>query len=532
MIPAPIVLFVYNRPEHTLRTLEALASNDLVDHSVLYVFSDGPKTWTGPEDALQVAAVRDVVRSRKWCREVVLKESVYNRGLATSIVAGVTEIVRRHGRAIVLEDDILTRPGFLRYMNNALEMYENDDGVMHVSGMIFGTPRTSRASTTAFLKVLSCNGWGTWRRAWDHYTNDIDVLFARIRERGIGRYGFDIEGSATFYSQLVANREGRINTWAVRWYASWLTAGGISLFPKRSLLTNIGHDSTGTHAPSSFYEGETVESLEVSRIPIQEDLVLRREVARIWRKGTTEIHRRQPPAFRETTRKRIRQMLNPFRTIGRRTLRFVFPEVTVLDREHANFAIAPNCLINTKFAQFTKIYPPYRVRDASVGEYTYIERGSRISQARIGKFCSIGPNFVCGGGVHPTDGLSTSPMFYSTRKQNGVSLCNFDKFQELKPVVIGNDVFIGVNVTVLDGVTIGDGAVIGAGCIVSKDVPPYAIVVGNPMRVFRYRFSEETIKQLLEIAWWDWPEVELKKIEEGFFDIEGFVARYGKQTKN
>lgn len=528
MMPAPIVLFVYNRPEHTRRTLEALAANDLADQSVLYVFSDGPKEWIHPEDAGRVAAVRDVVRSNCWCKEVVLKESVYNRGLATSIVSGVTEVVNHHGRIIVLEDDIVTRPGFLRFMNDALEMYQNDDGVMHVSGMIFGTPRTSGAATTAFLKVLSCHGWGTWRRAWNHYTHDIDVLFGRLGDQGISRHDFDVDGSATFYSQLLAIREGRINTWAVRWYASWLTSGGIALFPTRSLLNNIGHDRTGTHAPSSFFEGETVDSLDVRRYPVQEDTVLRREVARIWSEGTTEIHRRQRPALREAARRRIRQVLNPLRAIGRRTLRFVYPESTVLDREHPNFAIAPNCRIDATFAQFTKIYPPYRVREAAVGEYTYIERGSRISQARIGKFCSIGPNFLCGGGVHPTDGLATAPMFYSTRKQNGVSLCTFDKVQELKPVVIGNDVFIGVNVTVLDGITIGDGAVVGAGCVVSRDVPPYAIVVGNPMSILRYRFPEETVKKLLEIAWWDWPEADLKKIEECFFDVGGFVARHGR----
>jgi acetyltransferase-like isoleucine patch superfamily enzyme len=115
-------------------------------------------------------------------------------------------------------------------------------------------------------------------------------------------------------------------------------------------------------------------------------------------------------------------------------------------------------------------------------------------------------------------------MFYSTSKQNGVSLCSHNKVEERKPVDIGNDVFIGMNVTILDGVTVGDGVVIGAGTLVSKDIPPYAIVVGNPMRILRYRFSEEVINELLKIEWWNWSPDKLQEVEKQFFDVEGFVA--------
>ena len=117
-------------------------------------------------------------------------------------------------------------------------------------------------------------------------------------------------------------------------------------------------------------------------------------------------------------------------------------------------------------------------------------------------------------------------MFYSTLKQNGVTLSATDKIEERKMVIIGNDVFIGMNVSVLDGITIGDGAIIGAGAIVSKDIPPYAIAVGNPIQVIKNRFKDEQIDQLLKIKWWDFEEEQLKQVEKDFFNVDEFIKKY------
>lgn len=114
-------------------------------------------------------------------------------------------------------------------------------------------------------------------------------------------------------------------------------------------------------------------------------------------------------------------------------------------------------------------------------------------------------------------------MFYSTMKQNGMTLSATDKIEERKPIIIGNDVFIGANVTILDGIKIGDGAVIGAGAVVSKDIPPYAIAVGCPVSIIRYRFDNEQIDALKKIEWWTFDERKLKEVEKYFFDIEGFI---------
>lgn len=170
------------------------------------------------------------------------------------------------------------------------------------------------------------------------------------------------------------------------------------------------------------------------------------------------------------------------------------------------------------------LYKPCRISDSSIGRYSYMSGGGKLSMVHIGQFCSIGPNLLAGHGIHPTNGISTSPLFYSTEKQNRTTLSATNKIAERKPITIGNDVFIGANVTILDGITIGDGAVIGAGAVVSKNIPPYAIAVGVPIQIIKYRFDEPTIQKLLSSEWWNWPEEKLPLIESRFFDIESFLS--------
>ena len=169
---------------------------------------------------------------------------------------------------------------------------------------------------------------------------------------------------------------------------------------------------------------------------------------------------------------------------------------------------------------------PYKIYGSEIGQGTYLASNSVVSITQIGKYCSIGPNFLCGWGIHPIDGISTSPMFYSTLRQNGTTLSQTNKIEERKKITIGNDVFIGANVTVLDGVTIGDGAVIGAGAVVSKDIPPYAIAVGCPIKIIRHRLPQEQIDKLLKIEWWNFGGDQLQDEEKFFFDIESFIRKY------
>lgn len=183
------------------------------------------------------------------------------------------------------------------------------------------------------------------------------------------------------------------------------------------------------------------------------------------------------------------------------------------------FSMVRSERIDTKCGKAVQVYAPYFLHNVQIGDYTYLAKNAQVANTRIGKFCSIGRNFTCGLGIHPTDGISTHPIFY-----RGVQA-------EHKPVSIGNDVFIGVNVTVLDGVTIGDGAIIGAGAVVSKDIPPYAIAVGCPIEIKRYRLTEKQIDAMRRIQWWNWEPEKLRDVREMFNDIDGFINKYDQPKK-
>ncbi len=211
---------------------------------------------------------------------------------------------------------------------------------------------------------------------------------------------------------------------------------------------------------------------------------------------------------------------------GRKILRiFLQKEIYIFDQD-IDWEYIMLEVKDTKVGKYVKFYRPSHIYNCEIGDYTYISKNANISMSHIGKFCSIGPNFLCGWGIHPTNGLSTSPFFYSTRQQNGFTLAAEDKIEERKLVTIGNDVFIGANVTILDGVTIGDGAIIGAGAVVTKDIPDYAIAVGCPIKIIKYRFSDDQIAALKRIQWWEFDEDKLHNIEKMFFNVDEFIDKY------
>jgi chloramphenicol O-acetyltransferase type B len=192
-----------------------------------------------------------------------------------------------------------------------------------------------------------------------------------------------------------------------------------------------------------------------------------------------------------------------------------------------NVKIQDRCTIfNTTLEDNIVVYPHSSLSDSRLGSYSYVNEHSKIARITVGRFSSIGPFFICGYGEHPTDLITTSPAFYSTRKQCGVSFTKADHFNEQLETIVGNDVWIGARVFVRDGVRIGSGALIAAGAVVTADVADYAIVGGVPAKLIRYRFPEVIIRELLNIQWWNWKEPKLREAQPLLSkpDVKSFLA--------
>lgn len=239
---APIALFVYNRPEHTRRTLNSLQKNLLADESRLFIFSDGAKT---PADQAKVDEVRQLISDVSGFKSVKVIEGKQNKGLANSIIDGVTQLVKDYGKVIVFEDDLLSSKYSLQYFNEGLTKYANEEKVMHMGAYMFELS-DKKLPETFFYRIATSWGWATWARAWKDFEPDIDKLMGQFDKQKISR--FSIDGTMNFWKQMQEFKAGKNNSWAIRWYASIFLKGGLTLNPSNSLVHNIGHDGTGVHS--------------------------------------------------------------------------------------------------------------------------------------------------------------------------------------------------------------------------------------------------------------------------------------------
>lgn len=239
---APIALFVYNRPKHTERTIKFLQQNLLAPDSRLYIFSDGPKNNSDEE---QVNEVRNFIKTVDGFKSVKVIESKTNKGLANSVIEGVTQLNNNYGQVIVFEDDLVSSPHTLTYFNEALNRYRNDDKVMHIGAYMYHL-KDSNLPESFFYRAATSWGWATWQSAWQHFEPNIDKLIAQFDRQKINQ--FAIEGTMNFWKQMQDFKRGKNNSWAIRWYASIFLRGGLTLNPSQSLVNNIGHDGTGVHS--------------------------------------------------------------------------------------------------------------------------------------------------------------------------------------------------------------------------------------------------------------------------------------------
>jgi hypothetical protein len=241
MAYAPIVLFVYNRPWHTQQTMEALSNNVLAEESELFIFSDGSKTSSTQEE---VDEVRKIIRKFNGFKKVTIIEQKINIGLANSIINGVTELINKYGKIIVMEDDIVTSPGFLKYINEALDYYEEKNDIWHISGWNY--PIDPKGLQDVFLwRGMECWGWATWANRWKYFEKSSKKLISEFGHEKISQ--FNLDGYKNTWKQIIDNDSGSINTWAVFWYATIFRNKGLSVNPTRSFVRNIGIDGSGVH---------------------------------------------------------------------------------------------------------------------------------------------------------------------------------------------------------------------------------------------------------------------------------------------
>ena len=265
---APILLFAYNRPTHLRNTLDALKRNPGASDSQLFVYSDAART---ADDQEAVDEVRRMLRNVDGFKTVEVVERKENWGLARNVIDGVGTIVERFGRVIVLEDDLVTAPGFLAFMNNALETYKDEPRVGHIQACDF--TKDASLPDTFLIKWTGSWGWATWKRAWAHFNPDGKALLKELEDRKL-TYRFDFNGRYGYTRMLRRQIEGKNNSWAIRWNASLFLADILSLNVGRSLVQNDGFDGSGTNCgggglyASDLYMGE----LPVEKItPIEEN---------------------------------------------------------------------------------------------------------------------------------------------------------------------------------------------------------------------------------------------------------------------
>ncbi len=282
MTLAPIVLFTFNRPHHTLKTLESLKNNDLAEQSTLFIYCDGPKKNSNAEELEQISLVRKIAKEQQWCGSVTIFESETNGTHPVNLVKNVTKVLSDYGRIIVLEDDLVLGKGFLQYMNDALELYESDDKVMYISGYLPPVLRKTLPETF-FVQNFSNWGWATWKRAWDKFIPDANDIMAVIKSpEQIKR--FNMDGSINHYMLLQKCAEGPWKYWDIRWFGSVVVNKGFILHPKKSLVRNIGHDKSGMHCDDDFIlkHQPIINYVKVEKVPLKENVAARKAIKRLF----------------------------------------------------------------------------------------------------------------------------------------------------------------------------------------------------------------------------------------------------------
>ena len=244
---APIILFVYARPDHTKKMIESLKDNKLADKSEVWIFSDNAKRDNAIERVEKVREYIHKIEKSNYFKKVHIVEAKENKGLAKSVIEGVSEIIKKAKKAIVVEDDLILSNNFIEYMNDALNFYENDNRIWSISGynVPINIPKTYKEDV--YLGYRGCSwGWATWENRWkmvDWNVSDYDIFKRSFKRRRLLNRGGD-----DMAQMLDMQMNGKIDSWAIRWCYEQSKRNMYTIYPVKSLVYNEGLDGTGTHS--------------------------------------------------------------------------------------------------------------------------------------------------------------------------------------------------------------------------------------------------------------------------------------------
>jgi hypothetical protein len=275
---APIILFVYNRPECTKQTLEALQKNELASKSELFIYSDSAKN---KNDLEKVVKVREYIKNIDGFKKIIIRKTKENIGLANSIINGVTKVINEYGKIIVLEDDLVTSRFFLRFMNEALVAYKDEPRVASIHGYIYPIKNLPE---TFFIKGADCWGWATWNNKWSIFESDGKKLLDNVKKKNLER---EINFNDSYnYTKMLKNQiMGKNDSWAIRWYVSAFLKNMVTLYPGQSYVQNIGFDNEATHAKTKtvLFKINLVNRFKFSKIAVNEDFVSRKKIENFFK---------------------------------------------------------------------------------------------------------------------------------------------------------------------------------------------------------------------------------------------------------
>ena len=269
---APIVLFVYKRFEHLNKTISSLKKNIESKNSQLIIFSDGYKNQEEKED---IKKIRKFIKNIKGFKKIEIYERKKNLGLAKNIVSGANKVFKKYKTAIFLEDDIVVSKNFLNYMNFYLNEYKTNKMVASIHGYCYPINFKNNFKNFFFIRGADCWGWATWRRAWANYENNASTLINKIRKKNLQK-DFDFNYSYPYFDMLKLT-DKKNHSWAIKWYASAFLKGMYTLYPKRSLVRNIGNDGSGTNSEriNKFAIKKQNSIKKYAKVEVYEDLYAR-----------------------------------------------------------------------------------------------------------------------------------------------------------------------------------------------------------------------------------------------------------------